>query len=307
MIDTRKGTVKLFRLSGIWVYLHWSWFLVAIVRIPSFVGAQVSLATAIAIYVTLFVIVLMHEFGHVLACRQTGGQSHDIVLWPLGGIAFVSPPPRPGATLWSIAAGPLVNVALVPVLFGLAWLSASLGWTRAVPQLEVYWFVVQLINWKLLEFNLIPVYPLDGGQILQSLLWFKFGRVRSLQIAAVIGLAGVAYFVFRAFLSGDIWLGLIALFLGQRCWLGLREARMMGALQKLPRHTGFSCPTCHLAPPGGPLWACGHCRRGFDPFSTNAVCPHCGVVQAATLCPNCGSAHAVAAWRSAAAPPIIEV
>lgn len=113
-------SLPLFRFAGIQVYLHASWFLVALVRIPSFVGADVSMVGAIAIYVTLFAIVLMHEFGHALACRQTGGQTHDIILWPLGGIAFVSPPPRPGATLWSIAAGPLVNLALVPVLLRLA-------------------------------------------------------------------------------------------------------------------------------------------------------------------------------------------
>ena len=62
---------------------------------------------------------LLHEFGHALACRQVGGVANRIVLWPLGGIAYVNPPPRPGAVLWSIAAGPLVNVALVPITLGL--------------------------------------------------------------------------------------------------------------------------------------------------------------------------------------------
>src|SRR5438477_7968109 len=67
-------------------------------------------------YLSLFVIVLIHEFGHALACRQVGGVANRIVLWPLGGVAFVNPPRRPGAYLWSIAAGPLVNVALIPIL-----------------------------------------------------------------------------------------------------------------------------------------------------------------------------------------------
>ena len=62
-----------------------------------------------------FCIVLTHEFGHQLACRSVGGKTHDIVLWPLGGVAYVSPPQRPGAQLWSIAAGPLVNVVLIPI------------------------------------------------------------------------------------------------------------------------------------------------------------------------------------------------
>ena len=67
-------------------------------------------------YLSLFLIVLIHEFGHQLACRQVGGETHDIILWPFGGVAYVSPPQRPGAQLWSIAAGPLVNVALIPIL-----------------------------------------------------------------------------------------------------------------------------------------------------------------------------------------------
>ena len=75
-------------------------------------------------YLALFAIVLLHEFGHALACRQVGGRAEQIVLWPLGGVAYVDPPQRPGATLWSIAAGPLVNVVLAPLLIGSYWLAA---------------------------------------------------------------------------------------------------------------------------------------------------------------------------------------
>lgn len=303
---TRKHpwSIPLFRFAGIQVYLHATWFLVAFIRIPAFVGEEVSLAWAAAIYVTLFAIVLMHEFGHSLACRQTGGQTHDIILWPLGGIAFVSPPPRPGATLWSIAAGPLVNVALVPVLGGLWYASRAFGWTEAIPALNAYFGSVFWINGGLLIFNVIPVYPLDGGQILQSILWFWMGRVRSLQLAAKIGLVGVAGFGLLAIWRGDLWLGFIALFLGQRCWLGLREARALQALEQMPRHTGFECPTCHKSPPGGPLWLCRQCRQAFDPFSTNAVCPHCQTPQVATPCVHCGASHPIEAWRINEPPPL---
>lgn len=307
MIDTRSGTLKLFRFAGIQVFLHWSWFAGAVLLVPTYVRGPITWPVAIATYVTLFAIVVLHEFGHSLACRQVGGQTHDIVLWPLGGIAFVSPPPRPGAVLWSIAAGPLVNAILVPVFAVCEYVSAQQGWAEMYPQVTTYLGLVALINIGLLKFNLLPVYPLDGGQIVQSLLWFVVGRERSLRIAAAIGLVGVGVIAVRAVLTQDMWWAFIALFLGQRCWVGLREARMISVLQKLPRHTGYVCPTCHTAPPGGPLWVCGFCRNRFDPFSTNAVCPHCMKSQERTLCPHCGTAHPIAAWRAGAEPPIIDV
>ncbi len=84
-------------------------------------------------YLALFLIVTIHEFGHALACRQVGGTANQIVLWPLGGVAYVDPPPRPGATLWSIAAGPLVNVALLPVLYVLSRWAGHRGGRRRRP------------------------------------------------------------------------------------------------------------------------------------------------------------------------------
>src|SRR5450432_2706878 len=114
-MPTNKGSFRLFTLAGITVYVHWSWFLVAIYSIQYRTHEYPSPVWNVLEYLALFLIVLMHEFGHQLACRQVGGKTHDIVLWPLGGVAYVSPPPRPGAQLWSIAAGPLVNVILIPV------------------------------------------------------------------------------------------------------------------------------------------------------------------------------------------------
>src|SRR6185369_4704585 len=137
----------------------------------------------------------MHEFGHSLACRSVGGQADQIVLWPLGGVAYVAPPPRPGATLWSIAAGPLVNVVLLPILTVLRVLSRSLGWAESMPDAHALLRAVWLINLVLLLFNLLPIYPLDGGQILRSLLWFVLGRARSLLVATILGFVGVIAFI----------------------------------------------------------------------------------------------------------------
>src|SRR5579872_6521117 len=127
-MNIRQGAIRLFRFAGIDLFLHWSWFLVAAYEIQDRSTAYSSVTWNVLEYLSLFVIVMLHEYGHALACRQVGGMSKQIVLWPLGGVAYVNPPPRPGAMLWSIAAGPLVNVALVPILWTVGMSNRWLGW-----------------------------------------------------------------------------------------------------------------------------------------------------------------------------------
>lgn len=315
MLPTRSGSFPLFRFAGIQVYLHWWWFVFAVIEITMRHRAYSSAVWNIAEYLALFVIVLLHEFGHSLACRQTGGQADQIVLWPLGGIAFVRPPPRPAAELWSIAAGPLVNVLLVPVIWGLLWARLNLGWGAQLPDYGRFLQTVFWINTGLLIFNLLPVYPLDGGQIVRSLLWFAFGRARSLQIATIFGVVGLVVLA-----GGLLWLQpgrwlmtlLMAGFLGQQCLIGFRHAQVIRALEKLPRHVGFSCPTCRQAPPGGPLWPCPACGNRYDPYSTAGVCPHCAAARATLPCAHCGSDHGLLNWgftppRRPGGRPVIDV
>src|SRR5437870_891504 len=124
MLPTQRGAFRLFRFAGIDVFIHWSWFIVALIELQTRKNLYSSPAWNVAEYLSLFAIVLLHEFGHSLACRQVGGTSNQIVLWPLGGVAYVSPPQRPGAVLWSIAAGPLVNVVIFVILTVLTSLGA---------------------------------------------------------------------------------------------------------------------------------------------------------------------------------------
>src|SRR5881394_4046919 len=133
MPSLRNGSVCLFRFAGIDLFLHWSWFLVAAYEINGRSRTYSSLTWNVLEYVALFLIVMLHEFGHALACRQVGGNANRIVLWPLGGVAYVDPPPRPGATLWSIAAGPLVNVVLLPLLLIAVSAAQKLGWESSFP------------------------------------------------------------------------------------------------------------------------------------------------------------------------------
>ena len=131
----------------------------------------------------------------------------------LGGVAYVNPPQRPGATLWSIAAGPLVNVALLPILIAAVAMSRSLGWAQAMPDVYQLLRAVLWIDGSLLVFNMLPIYPLDGGQILRSLLWFVLGRARSLMVATVLGFVGVVGFFILALWVRSVWIGAISVFM----------------------------------------------------------------------------------------------
>jgi Zn-dependent protease len=243
--------------------------------------------------------VLLHEFGHALACRQVGGNANRIVLWPLGGVAYVDPPPRPGSTLWSIAAGPLVNVALIPILAVIISACRSAGVATTAPDLFHLIGWVALINKWLLIFNILPIYPLDGGQILRSLLWFVIGRARSLMAAAMLGLLGAVAFIGLAVWRQDLWLGAIALYMAMNCWAGFKQAQTLLRMAKLPRRAGFTCPTCKTAPPVGADWKCAQCGQSFDPFETGAVCPYCRTQYPTTQCLDCGRRHAIHEWATA--------
>jgi Zn-dependent protease len=294
----------LFRFAGIDVYLHWSWFLLAYFGIQLRDVGYSSYLWPALLYLALFAIVLMHEFGHALACKSVGGRADQIVLWPFGGVAYVSPPRRPGATLWCIAAGPLVNVGLFPILAGSVLLAQLMGWPDNAP--DPYRFIVTLcyINLGLLLFNILPVYPLDGGQIFQSLLWFVFGYARSLMIAACLGLASVAALVLFAiheqfWLYGNFsWLGLMLVLVVVWCWGGLQRARALSRLAAAPKHQGLACPACREAPPLGALWVCGQCKHRFDVFASGAVCPNCGAQVLAVPCAACGTASPIQSFQT---------
>jgi Zn-dependent protease len=298
MNGIRQNAIRLFRFNGIDVSLHWSWFLVAAYEIGDRQTAYSSIGWNVAEYLALFLIVMIHEFGHALACRQAGGVANQIVLWPLGGVAYVNPPQRPGATLWSIAAGPLVNVVFVPILKILGTLMRSQGLAQEMPNAFLLLRTVALINVGLLIFNMLPIYPLDGGQILRSLLWFVMGRARSLMAATIIGFLGVAGLILLAVRMQSAWFGILSLFIVMNCWRGLQQARALLRLAKLPRHGGFFCPSCRTSPPIGEYWRCSKCAKSFDTFQTQAVCPNCSAQFATTGCLDCGRAHPMQEWTA---------
>jgi hypothetical protein len=92
------------------------------------------------------------------------------------------------------------------------------GWRLAAPHAYKLLWAFVVINFSLLVFNLLPIYPLDGGQILRSLLWFVLGKARSLKVVAVLGLFGAIGLIAAAFFLHSVWIGLISLYMVMNCW-----------------------------------------------------------------------------------------
>jgi hypothetical protein len=188
-------------------------------------------------------------------------------------------------------------VALVPLTLG-AYIMAGLPRLRGMvdPDVNHYLLAVTVMNLSLLVFNMLPIYPLDGGQILQALLWFVLGRAKSLMVVSVIGMvAGVAALIW-AVSAADVWIGVLAVFAASRSLAGFQQARAIAAMLNAPRHEGASCPSCHAAPPVGGFWICNKCRTRFDTFEHEAVCPNCGNSFDLTGCPSCGQSNPMSSW-----------
>jgi stage IV sporulation protein FB len=234
------GSVPLFTVWGVRVRMHALMILYMVTTLlfsggPNGIGPKSAL-TSMAI---LFVSVLLHEFGHIWGARVMGGRGEEILMWPLGGLAYADPPRRPWPSLVTTICGPLVNV-IICVITGIAIviLSRSVGavpWfplggkmndflrqamaTSQYPTVSFYLFWIFLVNYGLTMFNLCLVfYPFDGGRIVQELLWFKYGYYKSMMFATAVGMVGAC--VAAAF--GLVWLSLMLILIAgfgfYTCW-----------------------------------------------------------------------------------------
>ena len=187
-MDFFNQGIPLGRWFRITVVIHWTFLLYAANEL--FRQNRKDIGIEALFLFLLFGTVLVHEFGHALSCRAVGGEAFHIVLWPLGGIAFVQPPMKPWAWLVTTACGPLVNAILWPAFWLLVnhWPFPSSA-ERSVLYALAFKSCVMMysINRSLLLFNLIPAYPMDGGRLLQEILWLIVGYARSMKIAGMVG------------------------------------------------------------------------------------------------------------------------
>ncbi len=222
-MDFRAGALKIGRLFGINVRVHvlfLAWMGFCMLR------AGTEWAFYLQLSVTVFAVVLCHEFGHCFGARAVGGTAEDIVLWPLGGLAYAEAPRRPWPQFVTVACGPLVNFAFCLVSGYILILAVVVhaiihGFTTGPSHAEfgaTGWEYLLLlffyVNLVLLGFNLLPIFPLDGGQLLRVLLWRCIGFDRAAILSAKIGVVGAGVLGAAGVMSQDMTLVLIAVFGG---------------------------------------------------------------------------------------------
>jgi predicted RNA-binding Zn-ribbon protein involved in translation (DUF1610 family) len=155
----------------------------------------------------------------------------------------------------------------------------------------------------------MPVYPLDGGQILRSLLWFVIGRAYSLLFASMIGFGAAVVAGFLAFQYDFLQIPFtrwgiprpftfaLPLYVIMRSAAAFKQAQALIQLQKMPRIEGLTCPNCGEKPFAGDVWGCGNCKELFNPFDAGDTCPNCGKKHEKVTCPFCREQSEAERWR----------
>lgn len=219
-----KGSLRFLTLAGIDIRLHFTFPLILIwgaIQWMGPYGPRGALFGAL-LMAALFACVALHEMGHALVARRLGIPVREIVLLPIGGIAFLGRNPRrPMDELLIAVAGPAVNVVIAAVLgvvmmvrggFTAAFDSAVRAGGPGEPSLTTALFWLLSSNVMLVLFNLVPAFPMDGGRILRALLGFGMGFARATRVAAGVGQVLAVVFGTWAIFRGNFMLAIVALF-----------------------------------------------------------------------------------------------
>ena len=225
-----RSQIKIGKLFGIQIGLHYSWFLIALLIVLSLSsqfhasnpkwGDGVILAMALATAVLFFISLLLHELAHSLVATANKLPVKEITLFALGGVSQIEKNPTSAKVeFWMAFVGPLTSAVIGAVCLVL---SRLIGDPSSDPGTAMLLWL-GYINLSLAGFNLLPGYPLDGGRVLRALIWWKTGDAdRSTQAAARVGqivaFAFIAFGIFRFFGGagiGGLWIAFIGWFLLQ--------------------------------------------------------------------------------------------
>jgi Zn-dependent protease/predicted transcriptional regulator len=227
-----RSNIKLGRISGIEIGLHYSWFIIAALIVfslgehfrqvnPNWGTAQIWVA-AVVTAALFFVTLLLHELAHSLVAQSRGMKVTGITLFALGGVSQIQDDATDAKTeFWVGIAGPIASLIIG---FGCLAIAAGLGWRYPIePRTAVTGVLVWLgyINILLAVFNMIPGFPLDGGRVFRAIVWaITKNADRSTRIAARVGqvvallfiLVGIWQF-FHGAGFGGLWIAFIGWFL----------------------------------------------------------------------------------------------
>lgn len=228
-----KWSIHLVTIAGTQIRIHVTFFLlIAFIWFTTgrAQGQEAAIWTTVFV-LALFLCVLLHEFGHVVAARRYGIRTPEITILPIGGVAHLERMPRrPMHELVVALAGPLVNVIIAGVLY------AALSFTQPPLSLErllsidspaAFFAALMVINIWLVIFNMIPAFPMDGGRVLRALLAARLDYGRATTIAATIG-QGLALI---GGLLGFMWVHPLLILLSIFIFLGAGQEAAAARLQ----------------------------------------------------------------------------
>ena len=230
-----KWSIHLFRIFGIRLELHATFMLLVLwaVYVSLQEGGISTIPEALLGLFIIFTCVVLHELGHCLTARKFGIDVPRILLTPIGGIAqFTRMPRDPRQELLITVAGPAVNFAIVGILFVLAGFStkelineASFIDPRSITE------VLFLFNLVMGIFNLLPIFPMDGGRIFRAAMASRFSYLLStriaFEVARVLALVGGIVFFQQGNYVGIALLGFVFL-AGRMEYHQVRDAEEIG-------------------------------------------------------------------------------
>jgi hypothetical protein len=158
---------------------------------------------------------------------------------PLGGLALATPPRRPWPSFVTSAGGPAVNLVICILCASFIWsqwhlipagtinLKQPSGWSDSNEFTQWVWWAYQM-SWMLLLFNLLPIYPLDGGRMLQEVLWPIFGFYKSMKFSCIVGVVGAILLAAAGIARQSLILVFIAGFGFWACFQMLQMLREQG-------------------------------------------------------------------------------
>ncbi len=247
-----KSNIRLGRLFGVEVGLHYSWLLIAMLITLSLSdhfhsmnaawGPGLIWATSLLTAGLFFATLLAHELSHALVARRRGIATRSITLFALGGVAQIEGEPADASTeFWIGIIGPIASASMGLLSLGIALV---LGWRPSMqPGTPLQAMLVWLgfINLGLAAFNMIPGFPLDGGRILRAIIWRITGKQdRSTKVAARIGQGVAVCFIIAGLLRsfsgqgfGGLWISFIGWFLLQAAGASYSNVSLTSGLRNL--------------------------------------------------------------------------